>query len=304
MMVSWSRLTRRARLGVVLLAGFLVVAVIGPFLVGNPTELVGVPLQPPSWQHWLGTTGQGQDVLAQTVVGARSSLVIGFGVGLTVVAIGALIGTTAGYAGGWVDDGLVMFINVFLVMPGLPLIVVLAAHLPPSPTTVAFVLVVTGWAWGARVFRSQAMSLRDRDFVTAAKVGGESSLRIVVVEILPNMLPLLASAFIGATVYAIGAQVGLEFLGLGDVERVTWGTNLYWAANDAALLTGSWWTFVPTGASVALVGFSLALVNGAIDEIGNPRLRVEDHFVRETKRSRQRVGGATPVLRRPRPEVR
>jgi peptide/nickel transport system permease protein len=297
----WSTLTRRARLGVAILAAFLVVAAVGPLLAGDPTEFISVPLAPPSWEHWLGTTGQGQDVFAQTVVGARSSLIIGFGVGFLVVLIGALVGTTAGYCGGWVDDVLVMFINVFLVMPGLPLIVVIAAHLPPTPGTVALVLVITGWAWGARVFRSQAMSLRDRDFVTAAKVGGESPLRIVIVEILPNMLPLLASAFIGATVYAIGAQVGLEFLGLGDVERVTWGTNLYWAANDLALLSGSWWTFVPTGVCVALVGFALALVNGAIDEIGNPRLRAEDTFVRETARARLRPGGATPVLRSPGP---
>jgi peptide/nickel transport system permease protein len=299
MTLSWDRLSGRARFGFVLLAGFVLVAMLGPLFVGDPTEMVAVPLEPPSWAHWLGTTGQGQDVLAQTICGARTSLVIGFGVGITVVAIGATIGTTAGYAGGWVDDALVMLINVFLVMPGLPLIVVLAAHLPPSPGTVALVLVVTGWAWGARVFRSQALSLRDRDFVTAAKVGGESPLRIVLVEMLPNMLPLLASAFIGATIYAIAAQVGLEFLGLGDVEKVTWGTNLYWAANDAALLTGSWWTFVPTGASVALVGFSLALVNGAIDELGNPRLRVE-----KTVLGMPRIGAATPVLRRPRPEVR
>jgi peptide/nickel transport system permease protein len=299
MTLSWDRLSSRARFGFVLLAGFVLVAMLGPLFVGDPTEMVAVPLEPPSWAHWLGTTGQGQDVLAQTICGARTSLVIGFGVGITVVAIGAMIGTTAGYAGGWVDDALVMLINVFLVMPGLPLIVVLAAHLPPSPGTVALVLVVTGWAWGARVFRSQALSLRDRDFVTAAKVGGESALRIVLVEMLPNMLPLLASAFIGATIYAIAAQVGLEFLGLGDVEKVTWGTNLYWAANDAALLTGSWWTFVPTGASVALVGFSLALVNGAIDELGNPRLRIE-----KTAAGAGRIGAATPVLRRPRPEVR
>jgi peptide/nickel transport system permease protein len=299
MTLSWNRLSARARVGFVLLAGFVVLAMFGPLFVGDPTEMVAVPLEPPSWAHWLGTTGQGQDVLAQTICGARTSLLIGFGVGITVVAIGAMVGTTAGYAGGWVDDALVMLINVFLVMPGLPLIVVLAAHLPPSPGTVALVLTITGWAWGARVFRSQALSLRDRDFVTAAKVGGESPLRIVLVEMLPNMLPLLASAFIGATIYAIAAQVGLEFLGLGDVEKVTWGTNLYWAANDAALLTGSWWTFVPTGASVALVGFALALVNGAIDEIGNPRLRVE-----KTAVGIPRIGAATPVLRRPRPEVR
>jgi peptide/nickel transport system permease protein len=122
------------------------------------------------------------------------------------------------------------------------------------------------------VIRAQTLALRERDFVLAARMSGEGRLRIIVFEILPNMTSLLVSAFIGATVYAIGAQVALEFLGLGDVGAVTWGTNLYWASNDSALLTGSWWTFVPTGACVALVGFALVLVNSAIDELANPRL--------------------------------
>lgn len=278
--------TKRGAVGVAILAVFAVIAVVGPWLVGDPTAYVGLPLEPPSWEHWLGTTGQGQDVLAQTVAGARTTLLIGFVVGFAVVAIGAVIGTAAGYAGGWVDDVLSLVINVFLIMPGLPLIVVIAAYLPTGPATIGMVLVITGWAWGARVIRSQALSLRDRDFVAAAVVGGESHLRIVVCEILPNMTSLLVSAFIGATVYAIGAQVGLEFLGLGDVAAVTWGTNLYWASNDAALLTESWWTYVPTGLCIALVGFGLAMLNGAIDEISNPRLR-----------ARGRPGAPTPVRR-------
>jgi peptide/nickel transport system permease protein len=289
---------RRAVVGLAILACFLVIAAFGPLFVGDPTAYVGVPLDPPSAEHWLGTTGQGQDVLAQTVAGARTTLLIGFIVGFTVIAIGALIGTAAGFFGGRVDDALSLLINVFLIMPGLPLIVVIAAYLPAGPVTIAFVLIFTGWAWGARVIRSQTLSLRGRDFVAAARVSGESSLRIVVFEILPNMSSLLVSSFIGATIYAIGAQVGLEFLGLGDVSQVTWGTNLYWASNDAALLTGSWWTFVPTGACVALVGFALAMVNGAIDEIGNPRLRAEPRFDRALQRAGLRPGGATPVLRR------
>ena len=134
------------------------------------------------------------------------------------------------------------------------------------------VMVLTGWAWNARVLRSQVLTLRRRDFVDAAVVAGEPSWRVLTVEILPNMASLLASSVIGATVYAIGAQVGLEFLGLGDLSLVTWGTNLYWATNDAALLTGSWWTFVPTGLCIALTGFGLTLVNFGIDEITNPRL--------------------------------
>ena len=182
-------------------------------------------------------------------------------------------------------------------MPGLPLIVVIAAYLPAGPVTITVVLIFTGWAWGARVIRSQVLSIRDRDFIAAAIVSGESHLRIILVEILPNMTSLLVSAFIGATVYAIGAQVGLEFLGLGDVSKVTWGTNLYWASNDAALLTGSWWTFVPTGLCVAAVGFALAAVNSAVDELGNPRLRAHRAFDRALAAAGVEKGPSTPVIR-------
>ena len=157
-------------------------------------------------------------------------------------------------------------------MPGLPLMVILASYLPPTPVTLLGVLVFTGWAWNARVIRSQMMTFRNRDFVSAAIISGEINIRIIVVEIMPRMLSLLASSFIGASIYAIGAQVGLEFLGLGDVATVTWGTNLYWASNDLALLTESWWTFVPTGLSIATVSFALTLINFGIDEVSNPRL--------------------------------
>jgi ABC-type dipeptide/oligopeptide/nickel transport system ATPase component len=165
-----------------------------------------------------------------------------------------------------------VLINVFLVIPGLPLAIVLAAYLPPGPGSIIVVLSFAGWAWSARVFRAQALTLRGREFIQAAIVSGEGPLRVVFVELLPNMASLVASAFITTTVYAIGAEVGLEFLGLGDPGSVTWGTNLYWASNDSALLTGAWWTFVPTGVCVALVGFALTMLSYAIDEVTNPRL--------------------------------
>ena len=128
---------------------------------------------------------------------------------------------------------------------------------------------------GARVIRAQVLVIRNREFVTSAVVVGEPAWRVICVEILPNMASLLASSFIGASVYAIGAQVGLEFLGLGDLSSVTWGTNLYWAANDQALLTQSWWVFVPTGLCIALFGFGLTLLNYGVDELTNPRLRAQ-----------------------------
>ena len=194
---------------------------------------------------------------------------------LPVVLLGALIDGIAGFFGGWVDDVLGVRTNIFLVMPGLPLMVILAAWLPPGPSTMIGVLVATGWAWNARVLRSKVLSLRKADFVQAAIISGEPALSVLFREILPNMLSLLMTSFIGATIYAIGAQVGLEFIGLGDPSSVTWGTNLYWARNDSALLMGAWWTFVPAGLAIALVGFGLTLLNFGIDEVTNPRLRSE-----------------------------
>jgi peptide/nickel transport system permease protein len=289
----------KALAGLAILGFFAVAALLAPLLFDDPTAPVGLPLMPPSWSHWLGTTGQGQDVLAQTLFGARTSLLVGFVVGFSVVAIGALIGGIAGYAGGRIDELLGFLVNVFLIMPGLPLMVVIAAYLPTGPVTIAVALVLTGWAWTARVIRAQTLALRERDFVLAAVLAGESSWRILVMEILPNMSSLLVSCFIGATLYAIGAEVGLEFVGLGDVGQVTWGSNLYWASNDAALLTRSWWTFVPTGFSIALVGFSLGLLNHAIDEHSNPRLRTHKLFdsharARDAERS---ADAPTPVWR-------
>ena len=266
---------QKAITGVAIIFLFIFIAVFGPFVVQDPTAFLSTPLSPPSWEHLLGTNGQGQDVLSQTISGARQTLLVGFTTGIVVVLIGALIGGISGYYGGRIDDFLSLLINLFLVMPGLPLMVILASWLPPGPATLTGVLVLTGWAWNARVIRSQMMTFRNHDFVSAAIVSGERNIRIIVVEIMPRMLSLLASSFIGASIYAIGAQVGLEFLGLGDVSTITWGTNLYWASNDMALLTGSWWIFVPTGLSIAIVSFALTLINFGIDEVTNPRLIAE-----------------------------
>ncbi len=289
---------RKANIGLTLLGVFVLIATIGPYLVRNASEFLTTPLSPPDSEFWLGSTSQGQDVFAQTIVGARTSLLIGFLVGIVVVAIGATVGIAAGFFGGWVDDVLSLLTNVFLIIPGLPLAVVLAAYLEAGPVSIAFVLILTGWAWNARVIRAQTLSLRRKDFVAAAIVAGESRLRIMFFEILPNMTSLIVSGFIGATVYAIGAQVGLEFLALGDVSKVTWGTNLYWAANNQALLTESWWTIVPTGVCVALVGFALVMINFAIDEITNPRLRSEGGWKAVVRAAGVTPGFSTPVLRR------
>ena len=291
---------RRARLGLGLLALFALLALIGPLLVADPSDLVGRPLSPPSARHLLGTTGQGQDVLTQLVAGARATLLAGFAVGVAVVLIGAAVGITAGALGGRVDDLLGLLINVFLVIPGLPLLVVVAAYLAAGPVTVTVVLSLIGWAWTARVLRAQALELSKKDYVEAALVMGESRVRIIVGEILPNMLPLTASCLVGAVLYAVAALVGLEFLGLGQIDRVSWGTMLYWARNDAALITGSWWTFVPVGLLIGLLGLALGLLGSALDELLQPRLRVDRAFSgalgRRAPGQNVRPDSATPIL--------
>ncbi|WP_327341354.1 ABC transporter permease [Streptomyces europaeiscabiei] len=266
--------SKKALTGLILLALFALLALLAPVLApGDPSLINSTGSQTPSAAHWLGTTAKGQDVLALTLWGARSSLFVGFTVGLVATAVAIVVGLASAYFGRVVDDALTLVTNIFLLLPGLPLLIILAAFLPPGTSTVVLVLVVTGWAGSARVLRAQAKSIRGKDFVAAAVVTGERPLRIMFREILPNMASVVMTTLLGCVIFGIGAQAGLEFLGLGDSSVVSWGTNLYWASNDGALMTGAWWAFVPSGLCIALVAFAIALVNYAVDEITNPRLR-------------------------------
>lgn len=264
----------KAVIGLSILAVFVIVALLAPVIApGDPMLIQGLGAQPPSAEYWLGTTPKGQDVFALNVWGARASLFVGFIVGTAATFVGLLVGLASAYFGRTVDNVLSLVTNVFLLLPGLPLLVILAAFLPPGMGTVIIVLTITGWAGSARVLRSQALSIRGKDFIAASQITGEKWPRIMFREMLPNMASIVMSTFLACVIGAIGAQAGLEFLGLGDISTISWGTNLYWASNDGALLTGSWWVFVPPGVGIALVAFALALVNYGVDETTNPRLR-------------------------------
>jgi peptide/nickel transport system permease protein len=290
----------KAVTGLLILSVFAIMAVFAPLIApGDPGRLVTRQNQPPSREYWLGTTGQGQDVFKQVVWGARISLGIGFTVGFLTTLIGLIIGMTAGYLHGIVDGVMNMFTNVFLIIPGLPLLITLASFLPPGTVTVTLVLTFTGWAWGARVFRSQTLSLREKDFVSASVVSGEGTPSIIFSEILPNMLSLVVSSFFGATTYAIGADAGLAFLGFENVNVVSWGTMLFWASNNSALLMGTWWTFVPPGLCIALVAFATTMLIYAMDEITNPRLKSEKEITRVLRELHVVSKRATPVIRKP-----
>ncbi len=267
----------KIRLGLGIIGFFVLIAIFAPLLAHYDPQAftpgASVP-EPPSAAHWLGTTQTGQDVFSQVVYGTRLTLLIGFSVGLAATAISVVMGLLAGYFGGVLDDILSLLMNVFLVMPALPLAIVMAGYVTVrGPVPVAIVLIITGWAWGARVLRAQTLSMRQRDFVQAAKASGEGFMRIIFAEILPNEIAIVFSSLIFTVLYAILAEIGLEFLGLSDVTAASWGTVLFWANNDNALLQEAWWWFVPAGLCIALLGAGLALVNFGIDEITNPRLR-------------------------------
>ncbi|WNV88163.1 dipeptide/oligopeptide/nickel ABC transporter permease/ATP-binding protein [Umezawaea sp. Da 62-37] len=258
-------------IGVIVLFG-----VVGPLVVGDPNTVRDIGLTPPGGEHWLGTTQTGQDVVAQIAFATRGSLRIGLLVGLMATVLSAVFGIVGSYAGGVVDELFSLFSNVMLVIPGLPLVIVIAGFVPAAQRgswTIAVVLAITGWAASARVLRAQTLSLRNRDYVAAAKVAGEKTWRVITVEILPNLLPLLASQFVFAVILAILSEAGLSFLGLGASNSSTLGTMLYYAQNGFALQREAWWWFVPPGLVIALFGCGLSLVNFSIDEIINPKLR-------------------------------
>lgn len=275
----WRLLTLNPKVmvGSAIIVFFLLVAIFGPLLLHtDPNALSSDILQPPTGAHWLGTTQTGQDVFAQLIYGSRTTIFLGLLTGLVVTLLSITVGLTSGYFGGIVDEILSLLTNIFLVLPALPLAIVLASFIPyKGPLTVAIVITITSWAWGARVLRAQTMSMRKRDFIEAARTSGETTGRIIFFELLPNEIAIAAANFIGTTIYVILAEVTLEFIGLGNPTVVSWGSMFYWAQNNDALLLGAWWWFIPPGVCVALLGASLAFVNFGMDEIANPRLRRE-----------------------------
>ncbi|MFE6967758.1 ABC transporter permease [Isoptericola sp. NPDC057653] len=265
----------KARVGLVLLGLFVLMAVFAPLLAPySPHDDSFARNEPGSAAHWLGTTGAGEDVLSQVIYGARVSLLVGFVAGGLSTLVAVAIGLSWGYLRGWGNDVVNFLVNLFLVMPGLPLMIIIAAYLQNGGLPmIILVVVITGWAWGARVLRSQTQSLRSRDFVTAAIFSGESSTRVIFREILPNMTSMIAGSFFGAATSAVLAESGLSFLGLGDMATVSWGSMIFWAQNSMAILTGQWVLLFAPGLCIALLATSMTLVNFGVDGLSNPRLR-------------------------------
>jgi peptide/nickel transport system permease protein len=267
---------RKSRFGLVLVGFMLLVAVIAPWIsVSNPTDFnILATRQAPSWHHLFGTTDQGSDIFSQVALGTRRSLILGASAALLATALATTLGILAAYAGGIIDEIVNFLTNVFLVVPTIPLLIVVSSYLKArGMTTMILVLGLTLWAFEARILRGQALTLRNRDFVQAAKVAGESTWRIVFSELVPNMISRISAAFVLVFYIALLVDAGLEFLGLGDNTHVSWGMVLYWAQTNSTVLQGEWWPFLFPGLALVITVVGLVFLLAGIDEVSNPRLR-------------------------------
>ncbi|TXT47692.1 MAG: hypothetical protein FD137_1019 [Spirochaetes bacterium] len=261
--------------GLVILSAFILVAVFAPLISPYPPyERVGTPFEQPSIKHLLGTNDIGQDILSEIIYGTRISLLIGIlSAGVSLV-IGTIVGMTAGYLGGKVDAVLMRAVDLNLVIPMLPLMILLAAFLGPSFWNIVLVIGILSWASPARVIRSQVLTIKNKGYVEAVEVLGAKPFYTIVKHILPPTMSIIISQLILMSSRAILTEASLSFLGLGDPTQKSWGIILYYAQARSAFLTDAWlWWILPPGILITILVISFAYIGNTLEEIVNPRLR-------------------------------
>jgi peptide/nickel transport system permease protein len=271
----FARRNRKLVAGLAVVLLFLLVAAVGPLLTDHgPNEYVGPPAQRPSARYWFGTTMFGQDVFAQFTHGLRSTFLVGLLGGGLAALIGMLIGFTAGYRGGAVDEGLNMLTNVVLVIPTLAVLLVIAAYLRVRGVIPEAIFIgLFSWPWVARAIRAQTFTLRTRDFVDLARLSGASGRKIIFREIAPNMSSYLFMTFILLFGSSVLIAATLDFIGLGPTEGISLGLMMNNAVLWSALPLGMWWWFVPPGLGITIIVGALYIMNVGLDEVFNPKLR-------------------------------
>jgi peptide/nickel transport system permease protein len=266
--------TWRGRFGVGVLGVAFFVTIFGSLIAPyDPNASSTEVLQSPSWDHWLGTTESGSDVLSQLLVGTRVSIIVGFAAGIISAVLGATVGLVGGYFGGWTDRSLDALENWFLVIPTLPLMIVLARLLDPSLIVLIAVIGLTSWAGTGRIVRAQVLTLRERAFVERARALGAKDRYIIKTHILPNTLPLIFANTVLIIAVAILSEAALSFLGLGDPNNISWGSMLENAFGAGAPNAGAWWYVVPPGLCITIVVLAVSVLGYLFEEYVNPRLR-------------------------------
>jgi peptide/nickel transport system permease protein len=269
--------SRKAMFGLVVLIIFILLGLVGPLLVGDPYNMnLGLMGRPPSLGHILGTTSFGEDVFAQLCSAIRNSLLVGLVAGGLGTLIAVLIGAVGPYRGGLADRISNLVTNLALVLPLIPLFIIIAAVVRGLDLfLIGVILAVTSWPWAARSIRAQMLTLKEREFVNLARMSGDRSLRIVVIEILPNMLAYIMMVFVILTGTAILAESALSMIGVSTTRTITLGYMLYWAQHEtiAPFWWNIWWWFIPPGIVLTIILTAFFVIHAGLDEVFNPKLR-------------------------------
>jgi len=273
-----SNLTPRFWFAAALVVGTLLLGLVGPLIVRtDPNEVIGGLYDPPNGSSiamWLGTDNEGQSVMANLVLGIRTSLWVGLVAGAVATLVGVIIGLISGYVGGLVDDLLTGLTNIALAIPTLIVIILVSVALPSRTSTIlALVIGFTAWPWLARAVRAQSSSVRTREHIDVARLSGARSASILAWDVLPYLLSYVVMAFVLQVSAAILFEATLSLLGLGPSGSVSLGIMLYWAIAWGSIRTGAWWAFLPPTIMLSIISFSLLLLQSSLDEVFNPRLR-------------------------------
>jgi len=261
--------------GLAILAVIVAVALVGPSLTDEALARVGAvrPRRPPSPDHWLGTDGQGRDMLAVLLVALPQTLKIGLLAGFISLFAGVVLGLVAGFVGGWIDAAIRTAADVMMTIPGIAILVLIAANVREMTVTLMAVIVAgLSWMIATRTIRAQTLSLRERGYVQVAMLNGASALRLVFVEVLPNLAPFIAASFVMTVSHAMLATIGLEALGLGPQNELTLGVVIYWAQFYSAIVRGMWWWWGTPIAAMSLIFVGLMLTSIGMDRFVNRRL--------------------------------
>jgi peptide/nickel transport system permease protein len=251
------QLNARLYVGLAIISIFILGSFILPFFskvdpAAQGTYLKSMPL---SAKHFLGTNALGQDIFWFLVFAIRNSLLIGLGASLGITIISTFLGMSAGYIGGWYERIVVLFIDTFITIPVLPILIVLGALVRGNTSfaIVAVILIVFGWAWNARTIRSMVLSLREREFINMARFSGASTFDIIYKEIFPHVYAYMVVGFINTILFAINTEAALAVIGLSKIQVPTLGSIIFWALNYNALMIGQIaWIIAPIVATVLL----------------------------------------------------
>jgi len=261
--------------GLIILSFFIFVGIFGEHIAPyDPNARVGLPFQPPSTTHLLGTNDVGHDILSEILVGTRISLVVGISAAAVSLILGSLVGLTAGYFGGRIEEILMRIVDVFLTVPMVPLLIVVAAFMGPSFRNMIIVIGALSWASSARTIRSQVLMLKNKGYIEAVRGLGGKPFYTIFRHIIPATSSLIIAELILMSSRAVLLESTLSFLGLGDPTQKSWGMILYYAQARSAFLLGSWvWWILPPGLLITLLVVSFAFIGNALEQIANPRLR-------------------------------